>query len=434
MEQEKKKFYGWKMVGLLWLVYFLMQGLVLYGGPVVNSFMVLDMNFARSVLGAGASIFVLFQGLSGPFAAKAINAKGIRFTIISGAFLVIISAVLMATVVNTPLKFLIVFGVMSGVGIGFSGMFSVQSGVTYWFREKRGLALAIALTGASFGGFVAGYVMNLIMNYTGGSWRAVWVFLAITCFVTIVIAKLFVVNRPEDVGQVPDGKVYDESITDSDKKEKRFSKVYKTKVDEKLSDIIKTPKFWYILIALVAIRFSYNIILSQATLHLLDRGIPELIAATAVGNMTLFGALGRLGAGSISDRIEPQKIWVVGMIIFILGFAFLMVANTVFLTILFSVAVGIGFGVSYVTSSAMLGNYYGANTFPTVMGIAFPVQMIAGAIGPVFAGVIFDATQSYHIAFLIGQVVMVVGTLAVVLATPPKMRGEQRSQSKSTSL
>jgi len=428
--KRTEKFYGWKMVGILWLVYFLMQGLVLYGEPVVNSSMILSTGMGRSILGAGTSIFMLFQGLSGPFVGKGINKFGIKYTIIFGAILVAISSVLMSTVPITPLLFLLSFGLISGIGIGFSGMFSVQSGITYWFREKRALAMSIALTGAGIGGFVAGNVLNKIITVTG-DWRMAWHFITVTCIITIIISAVFIVNRPEAIGQIPDG--YDYEAEGKKDSKKRFSRVYKTLSDAKVSDVLRDKKFWCIVIALTGLRFTYSICVGHAILHLLDRGIVQAIAATAVGTMTLFSVVGRLGAGAIGDKIEPRTVWLGGMVLFVIGFLFLMYARNSFMAILFSICLGLGFGVSYVCSAAMLGNYYGVNTFPSAMGVTFPFQMIIGAISPVFAGTVYDLMKSYDIAFYVGLLVAIIATVGVALATPPKAAAQSaKSELPST--
>jgi len=418
--KRTEKFYGWKMVGLLWLVYFLMQGLVLYGEPVVNSAMILSTGMGRSVLGAGTTVFLLFQGFSGPFVGRAINKYGIKFTIVLGSILVAISSILMSTVPVTPFVFLLSFGLISGIGIGFSGMFSVQSGVTYWFREKRAFAMSIALTGAGIGGFVAGNVLNKIITVTG-DWRMAWHFITVTCIITAVVTLLFVVNRPENLGQIPDGKDYSQESKMDPKK--KFSRVYKTLVNRSMSDVMKDRRFWCIVIALTALRFTYSICVGHGILHLLDQGVNQAFAATAIGTMSLFSVVGRLGAGAIGDKIEPRTVWLGGTVLFIIGYVNLIFAQNSLMALLFSIGVGLGFGSSYVCSAAMLGNYYGAETFPSAMGITFPFQMIIGAISPTLAGAVYDYTQSYIVAFMIGLAVMIISGLAIAFATPPKEKG-----------
>lgn len=66
MESSNRRFYGWTIVASLWVIYFLNVGFPMYGGQTVNTFMSDEMQFNRTILGLGFSLFNLFQGLPGP--------------------------------------------------------------------------------------------------------------------------------------------------------------------------------------------------------------------------------------------------------------------------------------------------------------------------------------------------------------------------------
>lgn len=66
MESSNRRFYGWTIVASLWVIYFLNVGFPMYGGQTVNTFMSDEMQFNRTILGLGFSLFNLFQGLAGP--------------------------------------------------------------------------------------------------------------------------------------------------------------------------------------------------------------------------------------------------------------------------------------------------------------------------------------------------------------------------------
>jgi MFS family permease len=413
--QQKRKFYGWKMVGILWAVYFLMQGLVLYGEPVINTIMVIERGFTRTILGLGSSTFVLFQGFAAPFVARLIDKKGIRSTIVIGAALIAVSSLLMGFFVSKEWQYILCFGVLSGVGLGFGGMISVQSGVNYWFHERRAFAMSIALTGSGFGGFVAGNVFNGVIRAFDGNWRMGWHIITFTCLLTVCISLLWVKNKPEDLGQRPD-----DGYTPPEKHAAGPQRVFKTKGSVPFKTAIQMPKVWFVIITLVTIRFSYNICVSQGMIHLMDVGIPQQIAGLSVGTMTLFSVIGRFGAGVVGDRFEPRVIWIGGMLIFIAGILFLQYAATPWHAVAYSLCVGIGFGSSYVCSASLLANYFGADTFPLIMGVAIPAQMVIGALSPTMAGYFFDRTGSYNIPFTIALAAIVAGTASLCLARPPK--------------
>ena len=64
----------------MWVIYFLNVGFPMYGGQTVNTFMSDEMQFNRTILGLGFSLFNLFQGLPGPLIGYTIQKKGARFS------------------------------------------------------------------------------------------------------------------------------------------------------------------------------------------------------------------------------------------------------------------------------------------------------------------------------------------------------------------
>ena len=60
--------------------------------------------------------------------------------------------------------FLLTFGVIAGVGVGFGTVVPVQTTVTQWFTEKRARAMAITLTASGFGGFIAAPLLTNVLK------------------------------------------------------------------------------------------------------------------------------------------------------------------------------------------------------------------------------------------------------------------------------
>ena len=146
MESSNRRFYGWTIVASLWVIYFLNVGFPMYGGQTVNTFMSDEMQFNRTILGLGFSLFNLFQGLPGPLIGYTIQKKGARFCMAIGSALILIAAVLMGYFVKNQWVFLFTFGIIAGVGVGFGTVVPVQTTVTQWFTKRRARAMAITLT------------------------------------------------------------------------------------------------------------------------------------------------------------------------------------------------------------------------------------------------------------------------------------------------
>ena len=419
------KFYGWKFLAAIWVIYCLMQGIVLYGASVVNTFTMMDLGFSRGTLGAGVTVYQICGSVAAPLVTWVINKKGIRFSMVVGSAVVLLSCGLLALFVSDGMQYVAVYGVLSGLGMALAGMLPLQVGVNHWFREKRALAMAISLTGSGVGGFVSGALFNAINSSFG--WHACWWFVAATTVVTIIVVLVFVVNKPEDIGQIPDGKDY-ESEPDS----KRFSKVYKTVGNFPVKKVLKDYRIWVIMLSLVFMRFAYNICVSQGMAHLLDQNLDTVVAASAVGSMTLIGVVGRLISGSIGDKVEPRWIWAAGMIVMGGGIACLWFASSAAYVWAFAALVGIGFGFSYVSSTVIIANYYGADTYTLLMAFVFPVQFILGSLGPTFAGVVYDVMGDYSLAFLVSLIMVAVSVVCIASASPPRSLAEDVGESSAS--
>jgi cyanate permease len=67
----------------------------------------------------------------------------------------------------------------------------------------------------------------------------------------------------------------------------------------------------------------------------------------------------------------------------------------------------------------IIGECFGLVSFATVSGLAGLFTMSGAAFGPTIAGVIFDATQSYQLAFTIFAGMTMVAILVIFFARPP---------------
>ena len=406
-------FYGWKFLAAVWVVYCLLQGIVLYGASVINTFAMLDLGFSRGTLGAATTVYQMCGSIAAPFVTWFINKRGIRASMVVGSVVIIASSVVLAVFVTGGAGYVAAYGLITGFGMAMAGMLPLQVGVNHWFREKRALAMAVSLTGSGIGGFLSGTIFNWINS--SFDWRACWWFVVVSTIATIIVVLVFVVNKPSDIGQIPDGRDYGHEPAS-----KRFSKVYKVVGNVPVKAILKDRRVWLIMASLVFMRFSYNICVTQGMAHLIDQHLDTIVAASAVGSMTLVGVGGRLIAGVIGDKVEPRLIWAGGMVIMAFGIVALWFATDAVHMWLYAALVGIGFGFSYVTSTVLIANYYGADSYTLLMSFMFPAQFILGALGPTFAGVVYDVTGTYSLAFLVSIVMVAVSVVLILLSTPPK--------------
>ena len=415
---KEKKFYGWTLVGVFSLVYFLNTSFPMYGAGVINSYMAQSLNMSRSVLGLGVTVFSLTYGLLSPITAFSVNKLGVRLTLTIGAAIMSVGSLVMSFAVKDDTSYILTYGCVIGLGFGLGAMIPMQSGITLWFKKKKALALSIVLAIAGLGGIVAAPAANKIIQLSNGNWRVAWIFVAGFLILSAAVSMLFVKNKPSDLNQVQDGFTPEENHSDGERK--RIG-VYQTKTDWPVRKAVRTRSLWMLVFASITVQGGYLMCVAHSVINLMDKGIPNEMAAMSLGLITSFSIIGRLGSGYLGDKYEPRLLYSIGLFIFALGcFLTIYVTNNIGI-FLYTFCTGIGIGISFVCSPILYGNYFGVGTFASLMGTIAPIQASVGAFSPLLAGVLYDVYGSYDIAFIFVSIMLAMGGVGLLFATPPRM-------------
>ncbi len=112
----ERGFYGWKLVFILWLVDFLNMGFPLYGGAVINTYMLKEIPMSRSEFGLGFTLLNLFVGIPSIFVGASIVRLGIRKTFVIGSALILVGALWLSLIASRPWHYWMGFGVLTATG------------------------------------------------------------------------------------------------------------------------------------------------------------------------------------------------------------------------------------------------------------------------------------------------------------------------------
>jgi MFS family permease len=93
--------------------------------------------------------------------------------------------------------------------------------------------------------------------------------------------------------------------------------------------------------------------------------------------------------------------------------------NHVIILYLGTFAFGLTMGSIIMSQSLIIGECFGLVSFATVSGVAGLFTMSGAAFGPTIAGFIYDATQSYQMAFTIFAVLSIIAMFVIFFARPP---------------
>ncbi|ACS60345.1 major facilitator superfamily MFS_1 (plasmid) [Rhizobium leguminosarum bv. trifolii WSM1325] len=402
---------AWRVLGALWVVVLLVVAVPSAGISVINAQMIADLDLDRSVFGLGFGMFVMMMGFQGPIVAMLMQKFGYQRTVTVGCFVLLIGSVIMATLVNTGWQYVLAFGVIVGTGVCVGGMLPAQSAIARWFHVRRALAVSVVLSAVEFGGFLSPPSLDRLLAASNNNWRLGWWVIAGLATVALLITR-FALNERHVERLVAAHPTKIETSGETN--------VFKSQVHWLLREAVKTRAYWLILTYMSVAGVAWVFLMAHGVVHLQDIGYSSADTAMAMAITIVASFFGNMAAGFLGDRISPAIIAVASMVFVTLGF-FLLVHPQGFTGILmYAAPAGIGYGASQVCVMALLGNYFGRESFPSMFGSMMPVSTLCAASGAAAAGAIFDQTGSYDLMFNIIVGLCVVGALAMLLASPPR--------------
>lgn len=414
---SRGSFYGWTLLPALWVILCINVAFTMFGSTVLNPAMAGELQFSRQSLGLVFSVFTLMSGLPGPLVALCVNRFGIRSTLALGSALVGVGALLMGTVVHSAWSAVLVFGVVVGAGSITGGVLAAQTSAAFWFVRRRALAMSLLMTAGGGGGFIAPSLLNWAIARSGGHWQAGWWLIAVLAVAAVLIALFLVRERPEDLGQLPDG----DSVATV-----QGGAAPSPQADAggwTLGGALHTPVLWLMMLAGGGLTAGFMTYLAHGVAHLHDLAHAPAVAALSMSLLSVTTLCGSLLAGVIGDRIDLRYCWAVALALF--GIGIYLVTGAIAAPLLYacSIMMGLGFGCATVCLMTAVGNYFGSRIYASLIGIVLAVQTIFGGAASWAAGAVYDRTGHYNATFGFICAACVFLAVGLALARRPRPPG-----------
>jgi MFS family permease len=411
--EERKPFYGWKALAVVSSMYFVMSGALLYSFSMFLPFLCEAFDWGREFVSWAQTTAMIMIGLTGPLAGMFIARYGARRAIVVGNILSASCFILMGFL-SGPWQLFFAYGVLFGLGGSLGGMLPITTIANNWFVKKRSLALSLVFTAGGIGALVLVNLTMEMINRLG--WRSTYFMIgAITILLLVIMPGLLVRNKPEDLGQVPDG------INGQDKKvtEAHAQNIHSTAVDFTAKEAMRTPALWLLTVFAAAHMFGLQGILQHQVAFLMDIGLSSSAAAFA---MSMFGGVsivGRLGIGFLGLKYHIRPLAIVTMLFLIAGMSIAVFTKTMSAVFVYTTLLGIGLGSSLVAVMNLYPVYFGKTHYPKIFGYMRPFITIISSLGSPLAGRIRDITGNYTLAWEISVGVLIIGLVLLILAKPP---------------
>ena len=412
-------FYGWVIVGIAFVTMGIgvtaRTAFSLLMPPLIDEF-----GWDRGLAAGAFSFGFLVSALISPIVGRVMDARGPRVVITSGVVL-LTAGLLLAPLIERPWHLYATLGVLVGAGANLMTYTAHSQFLPHWFVRRRGLAISLAFSGVGVGAIVLlPWLQSIILT---DGWRA-------SCWATGVLVlcvvgplNLLVRKRPEDVGQRPDG---DPQATAS------ATRVASAPVDPAwaavdwtLARALRTGRFWWIVVGYFAALFAWYAVQVHQTKYLVEIGFAPLVAAWALGAVSVVGIPGQIILGALSDRIGREWVWTAGCAGFALCYAALIALEQApSSALLYAMVVAQGF-LGYALTSVMgpiVAEIFDGPHYGAIFGAITVALIGGGATGPWVAGVIHDGAGSYRPAFLLAIACCVASAAAIWIAAPRKIR------------
>ena len=377
-----------------------MNALAVVGFGVFLKPLTEEFGWERGALSGAFSLGALSTGILALIAGRFSDRYGPRiFVTIAG--LLLGSGFLLMSQISSLWQVYLVWGLLIGVGLGCS-VTPVISTIPRWFSKKRGIALAVTVSGFNFGATVGPILIQwLISNY---SWQIAFIVLGMIPLVINIPLAQFLKRNPQQMGLKPygeDAPAETDLTTDSDT------------WGLTLTQAVKTWRFWVFASLQFAFGFSMQIVVVHIVPHATDIGIPAIIAATILSISAGGRIVGNLTTGFLADRIRARLVLSFCFIVSTLSLAWLLFVTDISGFFAFAILFGITSGGIIPLLTLVPAELFGLRNLGVFSGAFLLFGTSGGALGSPFAGYIFDVIGSYRVAFIVS---VVIGTLAVILS------------------
>jgi MFS family permease len=261
------------------------------------------------------------------------------------------------------------------VGLGASSIYVLAAAtVSRWFQERRGLALAVVLSGFNLGWLVGGPLAALLIGV--GGWRFAYLAFAVLIAGIGIPASLCVryPGAPEAPGA---------------------SRPAAAGASEALGD----RRLWYLVASWALLGLVFMMVAVHSVPFARDRGWPLERASLVLTAFGVGAAMGRLLAGAAADRIGAGPTMRVCVLVQATALIGLVLQPPGWALPLILLAFGVGASGTDNTFVKVVPDVFGLAALATIMSILGMGWRSGAGLGPAVAGFVHDLTHSYTASF-----------------------------------
>ena len=377
--------------------------------------MIDDLGWTRLEFSMTRTIGMFATALCGVFIGPQIDRVGARPVMLVGGTILVVSLVL-HSFIDGLVSWWILNGFLMAVGCAMVGNLVVNVTLSKWFVVNRGMAVALAAMGVSFGGIALTPPVTWLIGEVG--WRESWLWLGLGAALLIYPVALVMRRTPEDYGLYPDGLSEKQILEGAGD---RAVEEYSTSLTR--SQALRTFSFYALIVAFGFFTINIGVMLLHTVPYMTDSGFGPYEAAMTMFVVSVPAMISKPVWGYFIDRSPAKSLAAVsaavtGVALFLIIYAVsLQQLPWVFAAF---VLLGLGWGGMIPLQEVIWASFFGRRFLGSIRGAAMPFSLLLGAPAPALVGYYHDLAGRYDEALLIVAALNVFSGLLIFLAPAPK--------------
>lgn len=385
------RYHGWRIVAVCFIVATFGWGLGFYGQSVYLAELARLHGWPSSQIATATTFFYLAGALLVAFVGDVIRAIGARACLLGGIAAMALGTVLLGRI-DAPWQLYAVDAILA-VGWAGTSLGAITNTLGLWFDQRRGMAISLALNGASFGGIAGVPVLVALigaLGFTGATTAA-----AIAAVVLLMpLVAIVVAPPPHLVGAaaaapraLSSGAIRSGALRD-------------------VGFLTATIAFSLVLFAQVG--FIVHLI------AYLDPLIGRERAAVAMSLLTAMAVVGRVSLSVVIDRLNQRLVSALSFASQAVALGVLISTRDATLLLVACALFGFSVGNLITLPSLIIQREFPTSSFGVLVALNTAINQVTYAFGPGVIGLLRDASGSYTLPFT-GCIALQLAAAALVM-------------------
>lgn len=377
IDESSFRYEGWRIVAVCFLLATFGWGLGFYGQSVYVAELQRARGWPTSLISADTTFFYLFGALLVVFVGEAVRKYGPRLCLIAGTLAMAAAAVAIGAV-REPWQLYLADAVLA-FGWAGTSLAMITNTISLWFDRKRGMAISLALNGASFGGIVG--VPLLVAGIGAFGFSGAMIAAAGLLVVIMVPVILIFVGRPP---------AHLHAVTSAAADAPSATQVR--------ARALRDIRFLSVSIAFALVLFAQVGFIVHLIAYL-DQVIGRERATVAMALLTAMAVVGRVSFSFVIDQLNQRLASALSFVSQAIALALIINVHNDVVQIAACALFGFSVGNLITLPALIVQREFDPRAFGVLVSLITAINQITYAFGPGVIGLLHDLSGSYTLPF-----------------------------------